>query len=573
MATATKIKAPSDLQGGKPPKKPARGREPLLNGQGKTPAAKGKSAPKKPRGAAGIPVVEDDAEGQGTGANAPSELGPVKTLFVAIDSIDASPTNPRQHFDPAAIDELAESIKAVGLLQPILVRPRLHRYQIVAGERRWRAAKAAGLEQIEVKCRSLNDWQTLRVQWTENAERSDINEIEEALHFQRMLDARPGLTQQQLASDLGTSQAQVANRLRLLELPKAWQQRVISQEITASHARELVPFVRHTQALEQLVDAIEEDGVGSVKRFRDLIEDEVRVMGVKLNDRVWDSAAGKWIDWAVPLTDDERERWGVIEIKDRGGQPHLYAIPCNEAQQARDQARQFRIDEARKKAEKRAAKIAAAKPGESSAETASRRDEQFRKRLAAWRTDWLRVLCAERMKEPDNARIAEIFFLAMVQEPFVWEKSDPFEQIVDRIPTAPKGGWGSGSLYERVRACATAVELDELRITMACSLLVDEDNDPLQLVEHGDVEDLADELELLPDLEAIWMAKQAGDLSEAYWALHTKEQLEALGEELRVEFRETSKKGMVEQLVETLGLKLPAELGGSKGQKRKRKGS
>jgi ParB family transcriptional regulator, chromosome partitioning protein len=576
MVTAAKRKPPRDLQGGKPPKAIRSGRQVTITAAGVPPATatvnghakNGK--PKKPRGGAGIEVVEDEPES----SPAPIEQPESETRSVPIGRIDPSPTNPRQYFDEVKLAELAESIRTVGLLQPILVRPKLHRYEIVAGERRWQAAKLAGLEQVECKVRRLDDWQALKVQWTENAERSDINEIEEAKHFQRMLDARPGLTQSDLATELGTSQGQIANRLRLLELPEAWQQKVISQEITATHARELVPFVGHEEAIQAIAEEIESDGTaGSVKQFRECLEWAIRQNGIELNGTTYDSASGQLISWRVPLTAEQRNDWRVVELNAHGAKT-LYAAPCEEAQQAADYAKQFRIDEARKKADKRNKKSSATQPGESPAAAAKRSDEQFAKRLAAWKTDWLRVLCAERLEEKDNDRLAGMFFLAMALEHDVWHHHDDLEDVAERAGAMKVGG--AGSIYEKVRTAATAVELDDLHVQFARGLLIHlEDGQPRQCVDHDDVEDLAKELELLADLDAIWRKNQAGPLSEAYWSLHTKDQLERLAEELCVEFRGTSKAAMVDQLLETQELRLPLELGGKQpGAKKasKRKG-
>lgn len=577
MAVVIKPKRNVDLQGGKPPKKKPRGREPKLTAA-------------KPRGGARIPVVEDDEPStpvgnarvmgppikNGAGKVARVMGPPIKaeaskpsqpeteTKFIPLGRLDPSPTNPRQIFDEAAIAELAESIRSVGLLQAILVRPKLHRYEIVAGESRWRAAKLAGLDQVECKVRYLDDWEVLKIQWAENAVREDISEIAEAKHFQRMLESNPELTQEQLAAEIGTSQAQIANRIRLLELSEDWQQRVISGEITASHARELVPFARHKVALDALAEAIARAGSpGSVKDFREAIEDEVMHAGIALAGEEWDTVSRETVTWRVPTSPDLREAWAVVEIV-TDGKKVPFAIRLPEAEQQRERARQYRIDEARKKAEKRNKKDAA-----KSADAERTKDEQFARRLAAWKTDWLRVLCAQRLKEDDNAQIAETFFLAMVLEPDVWERRDGLTTICRRLKASSI--LNSLSEYERVRRAAALAGLDELRIEFARSLLVDEVGQPRQIVEPDDVDDLANALELPADLEAIWDENQAGDLSEAYWSLHNVEQLEALGEELGIEWRAKGKKGMVTQLLESANLKLPAELGGAKKSKRKGK--
>jgi ParB family transcriptional regulator, chromosome partitioning protein len=164
----------------------------------------------------------------------------VQTLPVAL--LEPGPFQPRGAMNQAALAELTESIRTRGILQPILVRPHpedARRYQIVAGERRWRAATAAGLSEVPGLVRPLNDADALAAALVENLQRQDLNPIEEAEGYQRLTDEF-GLHQEALAEAVGKSRSHITNTLRLLNLPKSVQADVRNGALTAGHARMLV---------------------------------------------------------------------------------------------------------------------------------------------------------------------------------------------------------------------------------------------------------------------------------------------------------------------------------------------
>lgn len=163
--------------------------------------------------------------------------GGLQTLPVA--SIEPHPGQPRRHFDEAALDELADSIRTRGLIQPIVVRPHGHRYQIVAGERRWRAAQRAQVHEVPVLIRELDDAETLEVAIVENVQRQDLNAVEEAESYRRLIDDY-GHTQDALGKLVGKSRSHVANLLRLLDLPDNVRRMVADGSLTMGHARALV---------------------------------------------------------------------------------------------------------------------------------------------------------------------------------------------------------------------------------------------------------------------------------------------------------------------------------------------
>ncbi len=153
--------------------------------------------------------------------------------------IIANPRQPRRHFDPAAMDELIASVRERGVLQPILVRPvGPRRYEIVAGERRWRAAAAAALHDLPVVIRDLDEAAAFEIALVENIQRADLNPIEEADGFRRLMDDF-GHTQENLARIVGKARSHVANLVRLLELPPAVRDMVADGRLTPGHGKVL----------------------------------------------------------------------------------------------------------------------------------------------------------------------------------------------------------------------------------------------------------------------------------------------------------------------------------------------
>jgi ParB family transcriptional regulator, chromosome partitioning protein len=170
-------------------------------------------------------------------APASAETGP-RTL--PIDLVQRNPSQPRRHFDEGELNELANSIRAHGVLQPILVRPIPgDKYEIVAGERRWRAAQRAGLHAIPAVVRELNEVEVLEIAIVENVQRTDLNPIEEAQGFQALMD-RFGRTQQDIADAVGKSRPHIANMLRLLALPDDLQEMVRDGRLSSGHARAIL---------------------------------------------------------------------------------------------------------------------------------------------------------------------------------------------------------------------------------------------------------------------------------------------------------------------------------------------
>jgi ParB family chromosome partitioning protein len=178
-------------------------------------------------------VAQDEREASSEGA----ARGGVR--MIPVSAIAPHPDQPRRHFDEAALAELTQSIAERGVIQPIIVRPHGHDYQIVAGERRWRAAQRARLHEVPVVVRDYSDSEALQIALLENIQRQDLNAIEEAQAYQRLL-AEFGHTQEVLAQAVHKSRSHVANLLRLLELPEEVQARVVGGALSMGHARAIL---------------------------------------------------------------------------------------------------------------------------------------------------------------------------------------------------------------------------------------------------------------------------------------------------------------------------------------------
>jgi ParB family transcriptional regulator, chromosome partitioning protein len=186
---------------------------------------------------------------------APSEVGGYTD--VAVDQVTANPDQPRSRFDDESLEELAASIREIGVLQPIVVQQGDSGYTLIAGERRWRAAKRAGLATIPAVVRETSGNHTLVEALVENVQRSDLTPIEEAKAFQQLLE-NYGMTQEGIAKRVGKSRPTVSNTLRLLQLPESVQQMVEEQKLTGGHVRALVSIEDEKYAAYLAQKAVDE---------------------------------------------------------------------------------------------------------------------------------------------------------------------------------------------------------------------------------------------------------------------------------------------------------------------------
>lgn len=193
--------------------------------------------------------------------------------WMSLATIDRNPYQPRQAFDEAEIADLCDSIRTHGFLQPIVVRPFDGRYQLIAGERRLRAAQMAGWERVPVQIREVADQQMAELAIVENVQRKDLNAIEKAVSFKRYLE-QYGCTQEELASRVNIDRSTVANLVRLLDLPEEVKQAIVRGELSAGHARALLPLGDEHEQIE-FAKRIQKEGI-SVRGTEQAVSDHIR---------------------------------------------------------------------------------------------------------------------------------------------------------------------------------------------------------------------------------------------------------------------------------------------------------
>lgn len=173
-------------------------------------------------------------------------------MQVPIEKLVANPNQPRRSFRQEDLEDLANSIREKGILQPLIVRPSGNGFQIVAGERRWRAAQLAQLHQVPVLVRDLDDTEVLEIAIIENIQRADLNAVEEAIGYRQLMD-RFGHTQEKLSQALGKSRSHIANLLRLLSLPDDVQAMIQEGALSAGHARALITSDNASELAKKVV--------------------------------------------------------------------------------------------------------------------------------------------------------------------------------------------------------------------------------------------------------------------------------------------------------------------------------
>ncbi len=227
--------------------------------------------------------------------NSVEDLSTGSTVTLRLNDIEPNKEQPRKTFDQKALNELADSIERNGVLQPLLVRPmRDGSYQLVAGERRWRASRLAGLTEVPVIIREMSDEQAMEIALIENLQREDLNPIEEAEGLQ-LLISRYDLTQEEAAARVGRSRPAVANSLRLLNLPEEVREMAKAGDISAGHARALLGFSDpadmqetaqeikdHNISVREVEKKIREQEKKPVKRVKKRSENDVFYSEVEL---------------------------------------------------------------------------------------------------------------------------------------------------------------------------------------------------------------------------------------------------------------------------------------------------
>lgn len=238
-------------------------------------------------------------------------------VVLAIDEISPNRSQPRTEFDPEALAELTDSISKHGVLQPILVRPLIAGgYQIVAGERRYRASLQAGLSEIPAIVRELNDKETMEIALIENLQRKDLTPVEEALGYDALMKNH-GFTQEQVAESVGKSRPAVANALRLLSLPQPVIDMLAEGKLSAGHARALVGIEDEETAI-MLANEIADNGL-SVRAVESLVKNADKKKKVKADDGRKAKKPTYFAEVEMALSENMGRRVTVIPSKNGTG--------------------------------------------------------------------------------------------------------------------------------------------------------------------------------------------------------------------------------------------------------------
>jgi len=481
-----------------------------------------------------------------------------------IDRIEPSPFQPRLNFPEEEIERLAASIATSGLIHPIAVREdpeKLNTYELVDGERRLRACRRLGLATIRCEVGQYTDAQVMAIVVATALQRAELNPIEEALAFRRAIDAGVAAGPTELARQLGVSQGHVSNRIRLLELPSHWQERVISGEIPPTHARCLLKYVAYPGILAEVaVDIVGNPDIQgcqcSVRDFEEHIDSIAIDASRQLKGDYWDQKTHNRIPVFTP-TAEQLEELQVIEITPRWSSPEKRAMNVKLWEQLQGEFLKSREAKARKKEAKAEAKAKQPKqeltPAEKKAAAAEERRKAaerarvFAKRLYEWQLDWWRYLIATRLRE--DATTQELLVIAVYFRTLHTSGSfSPLDRLKEICKTeAPtvnvkikSGHWGK--TIDAIDALTQLGERDIEEVlgqTMAewfCTI----DGEPVHVAYPEDLEPLATYLGVIRSAE--WAADQAGLMSEAYWTLHSKDQLQELAGELGVEVDPGAKK-------------------------------
>ena len=223
--------------------------------------------------------------------------------MVEINKILSNPYQPRKDFDSKSIKELAESIKNFGIIQPLTIRPRGGKYELIAGERRLKAAKFIGLNKVPVIIKDFDNQETAEIALVENLQRKDLDFLEEAYAYKQLIDEFE-LTQKELAKKIGKGQSTVANKLRILQLPNDIQKKIKSPNISERHARILLKLEEKKEQMKVIDEIIDneltvretEDLIKNILKEKEKNENEQKIKTVFKDLRVFTNSINKTIE-------------------------------------------------------------------------------------------------------------------------------------------------------------------------------------------------------------------------------------------------------------------------------------
>lgn len=450
------------------------------------------------------------------------------TVQLEIRKIEPSPTNPRQDFDPKALEQLAASVKNLGVLQNLTVRPLaatvggrpVERYEIICGERRWRAAKLAGLQTVPAVIADVTDEEAIEMQALENLDREDLNPIETARAYNQLLGT--GYTQRALAQRLKVSQGHIGNTVRLLELPVDWQKQVISGGITATMARAVARWAKYPAVLDRLdhdLGVLEGDVDGwSQNEWEDEVSGAVFFTGCRLSGAKF------------TITDELREQLQIEKLTPRYGGGEVELVMNTEL----FDRLQAEAEPAKRngKPEGATATATSSTPAESLADQRRKEREaaaKFNKRLWLWKMAWLQSLVAECVPAADNALLLKLLVHFAMMQPGGTFFDQRCKELRDAIVEA--GGKPGKSSRNNTDWWTWIGEFETASVATivksAVSRWVTHD------VEHWGSDMRADVVLLLVDALEIDVAA-SWVLTREFLELHNKSQLQELVEEWRI---------------------------------------
>lgn len=442
-------------------------------------------------------------------------------LRVAVELI-VPRNNPRKHFDDEAMEQLAESIRQNDVIEPLVVRPKGPDglYELLAGERRLRGAIRAGKKDVPVVVRACDDAEAAKIRLIENFVREDLNALEEAEAFQQITAA--GVTQKELADELRLTQAHISNRIRLLELPDEWKTKLISQEISATQARALIPWSDRQPVLDELQRLIKDqqrynDSPISVSHFENLIQRAARNQSRPLKPR------GDFEGLKFKPTSEQLAQLDVVKWKD-GGNTHercfnvvLWEVIQEELKNKAAARKAQRDESAGGKGSGSSGKPTAAELKAKAAEAKKKTD----RRVYWWRVRWYQRQISTRLPETKDASLltrCALYFACASESGRREEELENAAEAVGAKRSTKRNRYHSSSTdVWKTLASIPAARTDELLRHVLAKWWQHDAEEYRRDLDASDVEGLA--VELGADLKKHWT------VSRDFLELFTKTQL------------------------------------------------
>lgn len=514
-----------------------------------------------------VPVIQTKKESGTVAKKKPSgerppvalKIDPKTVRHFNLDpiTIDVCPYQPRKDFPKEEIQALGESMIAQGQLTSILVRDGLAgRFELIDGERRWRACIAVGITTIRADCIEASDADVRAAVLATALQRKELNAIEEARAFRTAIDAGDAAGPTELAKQLGLSQGHVSNRLRLLDLPESWQARVISREIPATHARSVARYKDSPALLEELAQEIAEEAkagrsIGSAEDWDETVDRMAYEISKPIAGKQWSEKLREQVSIFKP-TDEQREQLAIVEIKKPwcpGTEERATNIELWHELQAEHEAK-VASRKRRKADDDTLADGAKQLTATEAKEAEKQKAEQFARRLYEWKEDWMRCLIADELQHrADVCQVARVLMLGLAE----WSVRLNHDHLATVLEKPRNAKYAATRFVFDLQDFELDTKAGKLAATMFCNA----DGEPTAYVFGADLEALRDALSI--DLACVWNNHQAGRLSEAYWKLHTKDQLVELAGELKADFADDVLHGTKSALVAAFVARIPTE--------------